>query len=95
MPQVKVELTVPREIYLTLLSANFSRKKMNQKARESFAMQLYKEGTLSIGKAAELCALPLADFMGMLVKNNIPVVDYTEDDYEDDKKALMGLRKKQ
>ncbi len=41
MPQIKVELTVPREIYLTLLSANFSRKKMNQKARESFAMQLY------------------------------------------------------
>ncbi len=54
-----------------------------------------KEGTLSIGKAAGLCVLPLAEFMSLLVKNNIPVVDYTEDDCEDDKKALAWLRKKQ
>lgn len=91
---VGIEVKFPKNIYLTLLSAKISKDTMDKKMKQAFSMQLYKNGILSIAKAAELSEMCLSDFMDLLVDNEIPVVEYTEEDYVIDKKTIADLRRK-
>ena len=81
MSQVEVRVKFPKDVYLTLRSAKMSEEKLDRKMRQAFSMHLYKEGILSIGKAAELSDMCLSDFMDLLVENEIPAVENTEEDY--------------
>jgi len=44
------------------------------------AISLYKEGALSLGKAAKLSNQPIATLIQTLGKLNIPIVDYSIDE---------------
>jgi len=55
------------------------------------AVDLFGRGLLSIGKAAELAEMCLADFMDLLVRNEVVVVKYTLEDFRQDVEALEGL----
>jgi predicted HTH domain antitoxin len=56
------------------------------------AIDLFRRGLLSIGKAAELSGMCLADFMEALVANNVPVVEYTIEDYKKDLEAFERVK---
>jgi len=51
---------------------------------ERATIQLYADGRLSFGKAAQLAGMPLLNFWLLLNERGIPVFDYTEDDYAAD-----------
>ncbi len=53
-------------------------------------IELYREGKLSLGKAAELAGLSVREFLYELRKRNVPI-NYTREEAEEDIKLVEGL----
>lgn len=64
------------------LAVPFSEELLIFGLRSALAVTLYKEGTLSLGKAAKLADQSLEAFIEKLGKLNIPVVDYSDEEIE-------------
>lgn len=60
--------------------------------RESVALFLFQKKLVSIGKAAELANMGLAQFMELLQSLNIPQAEYMQDDLSMDISALKKIR---
>ena len=62
-------------------------------SRESaklLALELYRENKVSLGRAAELCAMPIAAFMLFAGKHEAPM-HYSVSDLEEDRLTLERL----
>lgn len=62
-------------------------------ARQLLAMRLYRGRALSLGQAARLAGSSRWDFIELLSENDIPVVDYTDDELEAEFAAVARLKK--
>lgn len=51
-------------------------------AARLLALELYREDKVSLGRAAELCRTPLAQFMDFVAKHGIPPLRYTLEDLD-------------
>lgn len=91
MNTMNLEMTLPQPIYLALQSAGLNREKLRERATCGLAIQLYEEGHLSLGKAAEMADMPLLNFWLLLVECGISVFDYTEEAYEADVDTVCRL----
>ncbi len=56
------------------------------------ALQLFREGTVSIGRAAELCSTPLAAFMEYAASHGVSPLNYDLDALEEDRRTISKLR---
>ncbi len=60
-------------------------------------MKCFKEKVLSLGRSAELSGLSKWEFIEFLSENDVPIVDYSEDDltreFETAKKLSKRLKK--
>lgn len=54
-------------------------------------LELYRRGTISSGKAAELLSTSRLDFIQHASRLGIPFFDMTEDEWEAEKAALKSL----
>lgn len=54
------------------------------------ALELFREGTISLGRAAELCGVPLAEFMDFAAERDVPL-HYTSEDLEQDRQFIERL----
>jgi len=54
-----------------------------------YALRLYQNGKISIGKAAETAGISLWELLDTIVKRNIPL-QISKEDLEDDLKAAMA-----
>lgn len=61
--------------------------------RESIALFLFQRKLISIGKAAELSNMSLAQFMELLQSLKIPQAEYTQDDLSTDMATIRKLRR--
>ncbi len=61
--------------------------------RESIALFLFQRKLISIGKAAELSNMSLAQFMELLQSLKIPQAEYTQDDLSTDTATIRKLRR--
>lgn len=52
------------------------------------ALEQYREGSISLGKAAELCGVSVRDMIDLLKKNNV-TLNVSVQDIHDDFKAAM------
>lgn len=95
MDTVTLELKLPQNVYLALQSAGLSHDELGERATRNLAMQLYADGRLSLGKAADLAQMPLLNFWLLLTENSIPVFDYTEEDYDADLATLQRVLAKE
>ncbi|MEA1965134.1 MAG: UPF0175 family protein [Candidatus Aerophobetes bacterium] len=59
MPKIKTVLEIPEDAYLALSASGYSKEKIARDAKELLAARLFKIGTLSLGKAAELAEMSL------------------------------------
>ncbi len=91
MSDVILELPLSEDIYLALQSAGLTRDKLRAHALQDLAIQLYTEGRLSLGKAAQLAGLRLWGFWLLLVERNLPVFEYTPEDYQADLAIIRQL----
>lgn len=61
--------------------------------KEGVVIRLFKEGKISSGYGAELLGLSLADFQDFLKAKGISFTQYTEEDWEQNKKAVAKMMK--
>ena len=54
------------------------------------AIELYREGKLSLGKASQLAGLSVREFLYELRKRGIPI-NYTREEAEEDIRLIEGL----
>ena len=56
--------------------------------RKALATALFKEGDLSLARAAKLADVPLASFISHISRLGVPVINQTEDDVRQDLDTL-------
>lgn len=84
----KLTLELPEDLALIL---NESWDQLAQEIRVMSAIKLYELGKLSLGKAAELAGMQKVDFMFLLSKYGVPVIDYSEETLEHEARTIREL----
>ena len=54
------------------------------------ALELFREDVVSLGRAAELCGVPLAEFMDFAAEREVPL-HYASEDLEQDRQLIESL----
>jgi len=86
--------TVPVDLPADLVSlAKLDQGNVSQEAAKWIALELFREGTVSLGRAAELCATPLAAFMDFAADHGVPPLRYGLEQLEEDRATLAKLRR--
>jgi predicted HTH domain antitoxin len=88
---VVVETHVPEDIYRTLEGIGVFRHDLAEKSRQLLALSFYQDRTLSLGKAARLAGMSRWEFIEFLSDNDIPVLDYSEEELAAEFKAARKL----
>jgi predicted HTH domain antitoxin len=86
MSSVKIEIEEP--LAALLHQAN---RPVQETGREMIVLELYRRGTISSGKAAELLGMQRIDFIKHASRLGIPYIDMTEDEWAAEKAASKSL----
>ena len=60
-------------------------------AREMIVLELYRLGSISSGRAAELLGIPRIDFIKRTSKLGIPFIDLSEDEWAQEMQVVDSL----
>jgi predicted HTH domain antitoxin len=74
-----------------LRAANVEESNPEEAAR-LLALELYREDKFSLGRAAELCHMPLAAFMDFAAKHGVAPLRYSLEDPEEERQSADGLK---
>lgn len=85
MQTVRVE--IPAEL---AMAAGLDADNLSAEATRLLALELYREDRVSLGSAAELCHLPVEQFMELSGRHNVPL-HFGIDDLEEDRRTLERL----
>lgn len=80
---MKVTIEIPKSF-----DGYFSEIDIPNEFKLNNALILYKQGKISISRASELAGLDIYEFMYECKKNEIPIIDYSENDFKDELKNL-------
>jgi len=80
MGNVQAVIDLPEELYLSLAASGLTKERIVNESRKLLALKYFKEKVLSLGRAAELSGLSKWDFIEYLSENEVPVVDYDQDE---------------
>lgn len=86
---VPVNVELPAELVSV---AKLDQGNVSLGAAKLIALELFREGTVSLGRAAELCGAPLAAFMDFAAAHGVPPLNYDADELEADRRTLAQLR---
>jgi predicted HTH domain antitoxin len=73
------------------LTAQFESENVSEEVARLLALELFREQKVSLGRAAELCSMPLAAFMKFSAAHGVPPITYSLDDLEADRKTIERL----
>jgi predicted HTH domain antitoxin len=82
-----VQITIPAEL---LEAAGVNPADASRESARLLALELYREHKVSVGRAAELCAMPIEAFMVFAGKHEAPM-HYSVSDLEEDRLTLERL----
>ncbi len=85
MRTVRVE--IPAEL---ILAAGLDTDNLSAEAARLLALELFREDRVSLGRAAELCDVPIERFMEFAGRHGAPL-HYGADDLEEDRRTLARL----
>ena len=91
MEPATVKISFSPDVFVAMRMIGLEGEDLAREMKMVMAVDLFKRGLLSIGKAAELAEMCLADFMDLLVRNEVAVAKYTLEDFRQDMEALEGL----
>jgi len=94
MGNVKAVIDLPEELYLSLSASGLTREKIANESRKLLALKCFKEKILSLGQSAELSGLSKWDFIEFLGENDVPVVNYDQDEIKRELDVVDKLSKK-
>jgi len=87
----EIEIELPESIVKSLEITGINREKLKEETKRALAVELFEEGKLSLESSAKLAGMHLSDFMSLLSKKKIPIVDYSDEELEE-LKRLDNLR---
>ena len=87
----EIEIELPESIVKSLEITGINREKLKEETKRALAVELFEEGRLSLECSAKLAGMHLSDFMSLLSKKKIPIVDYSDEELEE-LKRLDNLR---
>jgi predicted HTH domain antitoxin len=79
MAILKVEIELPENL---LAALDIPESELGRQAREWVLLELFQEGKISSGKAAEVLGLSKAQFLDLLSQRNLPYLDGDPADLE-------------
>jgi predicted HTH domain antitoxin len=83
--------TVSVEISTELvLAAGLDTGNLSAETARLLALGLYREDKVSLGRASELCQMPVEQFMEFAAQHDVPL-HYGVDDLEEDRRTLERL----
>jgi predicted HTH domain antitoxin len=83
--------TVRAEIPAELVrAAGWNADNLSAEAARVLALELYRQDKVSLGRAAELCQMPIELFMEFAARHNVPM-HYGAADLEEDRRTLERL----
>ena len=88
--------TIDIELPQDIIFARRGHKKIGdikKKLKTSLAIILFQEGSISLGKAAELAEISRVKFMNLLKEYDLPAYEYTEEDFEKDRETIARYLK--
>jgi predicted HTH domain antitoxin len=80
MGNIQAVIDLPEHLYLSLSAFGLTKEKIANESRKLLALKYFKEKVLSLGRAAELSGLSKWSFIEYLSDNDVPVVDYDQDE---------------
>lgn len=84
-----VNLQLPADL---VSAAKLNQGDVSQEAAKLIALELFREGAVSLARAAELCATPLAAFMDFAALHGVPPLNYGMEQLEEDRRTIAKLR---
>ncbi len=87
MNTVKAKIELPKSI---LNICKTDEKGLSDAVAKNFIIELYREGVISIGKAAELLGLTKLEMMGILKDRKIPL-NYDPEELERDRETWKRI----
>ena len=88
MQTVSLMLKVPSDL-LSLLRK--SRQEMEQQVQLWVALELFRQRKISAGKASELAAISLSEFMDLTRQHGVEWVSYTDDELRVEIREAISL----
>lgn len=82
-----VSVEIPAEL---AVAAGFDPEHLSAETARLLALELYREDKVSLGRAAELCQIPLEQFLQFAAQHNVSV-HYGSGDLEEDRRTLSRL----
>lgn len=86
MDTLKIEVELPRDM---LVALNITASEASQVAKELVVLDLFREGEISGGKAAEILGLTKFQFMSLLATRDISYLDLDGRSLQDDVQTAM------
>jgi predicted HTH domain antitoxin len=83
-----VNVDLPADL---VAAAKLDQGDVSQETAKLIALELFREGVVSIGRAAELCDVPLASFIEFAAAHGVPPLNYGEAELEEDHLTLKRL----
>lgn len=86
-----IQIGLTPEVAVAMRMIGLEGDLLAREMRRATALSLYSANLLSIGKAAELADMCLADFMDLLVRKGMAVTEYSAEDLDRDLAAFAEL----
>ena len=83
-----IRMQIPQDIFIAL---NINEDEMVFNLKLNYAIELFRSGKLTIGKAAELAGMKRYSFECELSERNMPISDITFQEVKEDVKKLKIL----
>ena len=80
MGNVQAVIDLPEKLYHSLSASGLTKERMADDSRKLLALKYFKEKVLSLSRAAELSGLSKWDFIEYLGDNDVPVINYGQDE---------------
>ncbi|MFZ4655901.1 MAG: UPF0175 family protein [Caldilineaceae bacterium] len=88
---VTFETAIPEDLYSTLRTQGIFREKLVERTQRLLAMRFFQERSLSLGQAARLAGMSRWQFVELLAENEIPVLDFNDEELADEFAAVAQL----
>lgn len=90
----KVEVELPEDIIAQLQFIKIPKIDLQEKIKIAFAIDLFRQGVVTLSKAAQVCNMSIYRFMNVLKDRDIPAFEYGEEEYQQDKKAIAKYKER-
>lgn len=80
MKTVQAVINLSEGLYLSLSCFGLTRERIVSESKKLLALKYFQEKLLSLGKATELSGMSRWDFIEYLSSNNVPIIDYDDDE---------------